>query len=83
MWPSIRLTFKLKNGGWCLPFACIVDVVLHDVWVLYRIDKEKDNGSLPLLAFPRDAVNAIFLKNSKEEFLQPYRNPRSPIICPL
>ena len=44
----------------------MVDVVLQGVWVLYRINKDESDESLPLLAFLRDAVNAIFPKYSKE-----------------
>ena len=43
----------------------MADVVLQDVWVLYHINNE-DHECLPLLAFRRDIVNAIFLKHSKE-----------------
>ena len=44
----------------------MVDVVLQGVWVLYPINKDEGNESLPLLAFPKDVVNAIFLRYSKE-----------------
>ena len=44
----------------------MIDVVLQGVWVLYRINKDEGDESLPLLAFRRDVVNAIFLKYSKE-----------------
>ena len=44
----------------------MVDVVLQGVWVLYRINKDESDESLPLLAFQRDTINAIFLKYSKE-----------------
>ena len=43
----------------------MVDVVLQGVWVLYRINKDEGDESLPVLAFRRDVVNAIFLKYSK------------------
>ena len=36
------------------------------VWVLNRINKDEDNESLPLLAFRRNIVKAIFLKYTKE-----------------
>ena len=44
----------------------MTDVVLRDVWVLYRFRKDEDDEFLPVLAFRRDVVNAIFLKYSKE-----------------
>ena len=43
----------------------MVDVVLQGAWVLHRINKDKGDESLPLLAF-QDIVNAIFLKYSKK-----------------
>ena len=36
------------------------------VWVLYHINKDEGDDSLPILAFGEDVVNAIFLKYSKE-----------------
>ena len=47
-------------------FVGMVNVVLHGVWALYRINKDEGEESLPLLAFRRDVDNAIFLKYSKE-----------------
>ena len=47
----------------------MVDVVLQGVWILYRINKDEVDVSLPLLAFRRDVVNATFLKYSKEDRL--------------
>ena len=44
----------------------MVDVVLRDVWVLYRISKDKGDKSVPLLAFRKNVVNTMFLKYSKE-----------------
>ena len=40
----------------------MVDVVLKGVRVLYRINKDEGNESMPLLPFRKDVVNAIFLK---------------------
>ena len=51
---------------WWFPFVWMVDVVIQGAWVLYRINKDKDDESLPLLAFRRYVVNVIFLKYSKE-----------------
>ena len=47
-------------------FVYLVDVVLQGVWVLYRINQDEDDECLPLLAFWRNVVNAVFLKYSKE-----------------
>ena len=44
----------------------MVDVVLQGVRVLYLINKDEGDESLPLLVFRRDVVNVIFLKYSKE-----------------
>ena len=44
----------------------MVDVVLQGVWVLYRINENEGDDSLPLPAFQRDVVNAILLKFSSE-----------------
>ena len=49
-----------------VPVVLMVDVILQGVWVLYGINKNERDESLPLLAFRRRAVNAIFLKTSKE-----------------
>ena len=47
----------------------MVDVVLQGVWVLYHINKDEVDESLPLLAFRRNVVNATFLKYSKDDRL--------------
>ena len=47
----------------------MVDVVLQDASVLYSINKDKDDESLPHPDFRRDVVNAIFMKYSKERRL--------------
>ena len=44
----------------------MADVVLQGERVLYRINKDEDDESLPFLVFWRHIVNAIFLKYSKE-----------------
>ena len=38
----------------------MIDVVIQSAWVLSRINKDKGNESLLLLAFWRHVVNAIF-----------------------
>ena len=43
--------------------------VRQGVWVLYRVDKDEGDESLPFPAFRRDAVNSTFLKYSKEDRL--------------
>ena len=45
----------------------MLDVVIHDVWVLYGINRGEGDESLPL--FWGDVVRAIFLKYSKENRL--------------
>ena len=44
----------------------MADVIIQGAWVLYPINKDKDNESLSLLDFRRHAVNVSFLKYSKE-----------------
>ena len=44
----------------------MVDVALQGAWVLYRINKDEGDKSLPFLVFSRHIVNAVFLKYSKE-----------------
>ena len=44
----------------------MVDVALQGARVLYRINKDEGDKSLPFLVFSRHIVNAIFLKYSKE-----------------
>ena len=51
---------------WLSPFVWMVDVVLHGVWVLYRVNKDEGNESLPFLVFRRHIVNDVFLKYSKD-----------------
>ena len=62
-----RISIQMKKSWWSL-VVLKVDVVLQGVWVLYHISNE-DDEYLPLLSFWRDAVNAIFLKHSKEDRL--------------
>ena len=47
----------------------MVGIVLHGAWVLYCINRDKGDESLPLLVFRRDVVNGIFLEYSKEDKL--------------
>ena len=60
-----RIGIRMKKWWW-FQFVWMVDVVLQGAWVLYPITKDEGVESLPLLAFPRHVVNAIFLKYSKE-----------------
>ena len=46
----------------------LLDVVIQNVWMLYCINKDKGDESVPRLAFERDVVNAISLKNLKGAF---------------
>ena len=66
----------MKKWWWSL-FVGMVDVVSQGAPVLYRINKNEGNESLPLLAFRRHVVNAIFLKYSKEGRLSSSRCPRA------
>ena len=45
-----RTDIRIKKYWWSM-FVCLVDVVLQGVWVLYHINKDEDDESLPLLAF--------------------------------
>ena len=60
-----RIDIRMKNW-WRNLFVWMVDVILQGMWVLYRINKEEGDYSLPLLDFRRDIVSAIFLEYSKE-----------------
>ena len=73
-----------KNGGGC-HFFWMVDVVIQGAWVLYCINKDKGDESLPLLFFRKPIVNVIFPKYSKEGrfSIKPFRNSKYPIGCLL
>ena len=49
----------------------MVDVPLEGACVLYCINKDKGDESLPVLTFRRDVVNAVFSEYSKEGKLSP------------
>ena len=51
----------------------MIDLILQGVWVLYPINKDEGDESLPFLAFRRDVADAIFLKYSKEDRLSSSR----------
>ena len=40
----------------------MLDIVVQGTWVLYRVNKDKGDDCLPLLAFRRHVVNITFLK---------------------
>ena len=69
---STEWTSTCKSMGiqmkqwWWFPFVWTVDVFIQGALVLYRINKDKDNESLLLLAFRRHVVNVIFLKYSEQ-----------------
>ena len=48
---------RMKKWWW---FIYMVDVVIQGAWVLHRINSDKSDVSLPLLAFRRDFVNVTF-----------------------
>ena len=58
-----RIGIRMKKWRWS-PFIWVIDVVFQGAWVLYRINKDEDDESLPLLAFQKHVVNTIFLKYS-------------------
>ena len=62
-WPNIGIRMK---KCWCFTFVWMVDVAIQGAWVLHRINKDKGDESLPLLAFRRHVINVIFLKYSKK-----------------
>ena len=62
-WPSIGI--RLKKWWW-FQFVWMVEVVIQGAWVLYLINKDKDDESLFLLAFRRHVVNVFLLKYSKK-----------------
>ena len=47
----------------------MVDVVPQGAWVLYHINKDEGDESLPFLVFRRHTVYSILLKYSKEDRL--------------
>ena len=63
----------------------MVDVVVQGAWVFYLINEDKNDESLPNLAFRRHDVNVIFLKYSKEGRLssKPFRNSKYLTRCLL
>ena len=66
-WPSIDVQMK---KWWWFPFVWMTDFMLLRVrGVLYHINKDKGDESLPLLVFPRHDVNVTFPKYSKERRL--------------
>ena len=44
-----KIGIRMKKWWWS-PFAYLVDVVLQSAWVLYHINKDESDESLPLLA---------------------------------
>ena len=64
--PGIGIRMK---KWWWFPYVWMVDAVIQRAWVLYLINKEKDDDSFPLITFWRHVVNVIFLKYSKEDRL--------------
>ena len=56
-----RIGIQMKKWWWST-FVWVIDASLQGAWVLHRINKDGGNESLPLLAFQRHVVNAVFLK---------------------
>ena len=63
-WLSIGTRMK---KSWWFSFIWMLDIVAQGTWVLYRINKDKGDDCLPLLAFRRHVVNITFLKYWKED----------------
>ena len=49
---------------WLFPFVWMVDVVLQGVRALYRINKDENDESLPLLGFRRDVFSVLYSKEA-------------------
>ena len=62
---SYRIDVQMKKLEWS-PFVWMLDAALQGARVLYRINKDEGDESLPFLVFWRNIANAIFLKYSKE-----------------
>ena len=79
---SIRIQMKKR---WWAPFTWMVDVVLQNTWVLYHINIDEEDESLPLLVFWGDVATAIFMKYSKEGrlSLNPVENMKCFVRYPL
>ena len=66
--PNYNIGIRMKKWWWSA-FVSMVDVVLQGAWILYCVNKDEGDESLPFLVFRRHIVNAIFLKYSKEGIL--------------
>ena len=62
---NYSIGIRMKKWWWSV-FVWMVDVVLQGAWILYCVNKDESDESLPFLVFRRHIVNAIFLKYSKE-----------------
>ena len=56
-WPSIGIRMK---KWWWFPFVWMIDAIIQGGWVLYRINKNKGDDSLPLRAFWRHTVKTYW-----------------------
>ena len=57
----VKYRIGIDSGG-----PRLLDVVLQNVWMLYCINKDEGDESLPLVAFERDVFSVIFLKYLKK-----------------
>ena len=54
-----RVSIRMKKWRWS-PLIWVIDVVFQGAWVLYRINEDEDDESLPVLAFQRHVVKYNF-----------------------
>ena len=77
-----KIGIRMKKWWWS-PFAymfdvSMLDVVLQNAWVLYHIDKDEFNESLPLLT-----CSFLEIFKGRQISLEPWRNSECPIKCLL
>ena len=61
----------------------MVDVTPQGGWELYRINKDKDDGSLPFSSFSKifGQCNFSQIFKRRQLILEPCRNSKHPIRC--
>ena len=57
---TYRIAIKNKKWWWAF-FPWIPDMVIQNMWIFYRINRQTQDPNLDLLAFRREIVD-IFLK---------------------
>ena len=53
---NYRVGIRIKKGWWSL-FVWMVDVVPHGAWVLYLVNKDEGDESLPFIVFLKSKTN--------------------------